>query len=126
MELDGYKYFRDNTPTRMGKRIELINFNNAINPVRSFHEYTGTLQEASPFRVRFAEGPLFHRVVTLDGATPRELSTQFIIVFNPLFYTYMWRYIDGDETETALDLSNVDGGKTKRKRKRRKTRRKRN
>ena len=126
MELDGYKYFRDEPPTIMGKRIELIIFSNSINPVRSFHEYTGTLERVLAGSVIFVQDSLFHRVVTLDRATQREPSTQFTIVFNPLFYQYKWRYIDGDEPKTAIEVSSPTKAGKSRKRKRRKTRRTRN
>jgi len=121
-----YNYFRDELPTIMGKRIEVIMFDKAIDPVRSYHEYIGTIQQAFPYSVRFAEENLFHRVVVLDGTSlPLTPSRNVTIIFYPSFYTYMWRYIDGDEPRTAINVSSPKkGGKTKRKRKSKKVKNK--
>ena len=103
-----------------------------MNPVTSFHEFTGRVERSSQNGVKFVEGTpeaptLFHRVVVLNGdSSPLKPSRSFTIIFSPLFFKYKWRSIDGDKPKTSLEVSTPSGGKSKRKRKRknRKSRRK--
>jgi hypothetical protein len=122
LDKTGYQGF-DTTPLPVeGDKVQVVQYNGTIDPVRSFFEYTGTVRHATENSIFFSDQhPLTVKFVSIGAVDFEKPSTEYLIRFNS-FYTYRWKHTEGRPTTPLVVSSPTKGGKSRRKRKRRKTR----
>ena len=119
LDKTGYEGF-DITPLPVeGDKVQVVQYNGTIDPVRTFFEYTGTVRHATKNSIYFSDQhPLTVKFICIGEVEFEKPTTEYLIRFYE-FYTYRWKHTEGGPTTPLVAYSPTGG---RRKRKRRKTR----